>query len=58
MERMNASDGLGIAYSIDDYTDPWQTAPTLILLHSAMSSSRRLYAMVPHFARRYICHAH
>jgi 3-oxoadipate enol-lactonase len=51
MEYMNASDGLRIAYAIDDYTDPWKTAPTLILLHSAMSSSRRLYAMVPHFAR-------
>ena len=39
-------------YTIDDYTDPWNAPPTLILLHSAMSSSRRLYAMVPHLARR------
>jgi len=53
VQHMTASDGLGIAYTIDDYTDPWRTAPTLILLHSAMSSSRRLYAMVPHLARRY-----
>ena len=51
MEFMTASDGLRIAYAIDDYTDPWKQAPTLILLHSAMSSSRRLYAMVPYFAR-------
>lgn len=51
MEFMTASDGLRIAYAIDDYTDPWKKAPALILLHSAMSSSRRLYAMVPHFAR-------
>ena len=50
---MNASDGLRIAYVIDDYTDPWKKAPTLLLLHSAMSSSRRLYAMVPHLARDY-----
>ena len=51
MQRMTASDGLRIAYSIDDYTDPWAAAPAIILLHSAMSSSRRLYAMVPHLAR-------
>ena len=48
---MTTSDGLRIAYVIDDYTDSWTQPPTLILLHSAMSSSRRLYAMVPHFAR-------
>ena len=51
MEYMTASDGVRLAYQIDDYTDPWKPAPTLVLLHSAMSSSRRLYAMVPHFAR-------
>ena len=53
MQFMTASDDLRIAYTIDDYTDPWRSAPTLILLHSAMSSSRRLYAMVPHLARHY-----
>jgi pimeloyl-ACP methyl ester carboxylesterase len=51
MHFMTASDGVRIAYAVDDFTDPWTQAPTLILLHSAMSSSRRLYAMVPHFAR-------
>ena len=50
---MLSSDGLAIAYTIDDYTDPWLAPQTLIMLHSAMSSSRRLYAMVPHLARRY-----
>ena len=53
MQQMTTSDGLRIAYTIDDFTDPWTTPSTLILLHSAMSSSRRLYAMVPHLARRY-----
>lgn len=53
MDHVTASDGLDIAYAIDDYTDPWTAPPTLILLHSAMSSSRRLHAMVPHLARRY-----
>jgi pimeloyl-ACP methyl ester carboxylesterase len=53
MQFVTTSDGLSIAYAVDDYTDPWTTPPTLILLHSAMSSSRRLYAMVPHLARDY-----
>lgn len=53
MEFMTASDGVHIAYAVDDYTDPWTNAPTLIMLHSAMSSSRRLYAMVPYFARNF-----
>lgn len=50
---MTTSDGLRLAYRIDDYTDPWRTPETVVLLHAAMSSSRRMYAMVPHFARRY-----
>ena len=53
MQRFTTSDGLRIAYAIDDHTDPWTAPPTLILLHSAMSSMRRLYAMVPHFTRRF-----
>ena len=50
---MTTSDGLRIAYAVDDYTDPWTVSPTVVMLHSAMSSSRRLYAMVPHLARQY-----
>jgi 3-oxoadipate enol-lactonase len=53
MQFMTTGDGLTIAYTTDDYTDPWRAPQTLILLHSAMSSSRRLYAMVPHLARHY-----
>ena len=53
MATMTTSDALRIAFTVDDYTDPWAEPQTLILLHSAMSSSRRLYAMVPHLARKY-----
>ena len=48
-----ASDGLRIAYYVDDFTDPWTEPPTLFLLHSGMSNARRMRAMVPHFARRF-----
>jgi 3-oxoadipate enol-lactonase len=53
MQRFNVSDGLSIAYCIDDFTDPWTKPDTIFLLHSAMSSSRRMLAMVPRFARRF-----
>ncbi len=53
METFQASDGLEIAYCIDDFTDPWRDAKTLILLHSAMGNARRFYAWVPLLARHY-----
>jgi pimeloyl-ACP methyl ester carboxylesterase len=53
MKNVTTGDGVRIAYTVDDYTDPWTTPPTLVLLHSAMSNSRRLYAMVPHLARKF-----
>ena len=51
--RLQTSDGLCLAYYVDDFTDPWKPAPTLILLHSAMGNSKRFYAWVPHLSRRY-----
>ena len=51
MQTFTASDGLDIAYALDDYTDPWEAADTLILIHAAMGSSKRFYAWVPHLAR-------
>ena len=53
MQKFKASDGLEIAYAVDDYTDPWRRADTLILVHAAMGSSRRFYAWVPHLAREF-----
>ena len=46
-----ASDGLSLAYDVDDFTDPWKPAPTLLLLHAAMGSAWRYFAWVPHLAR-------
>jgi 3-oxoadipate enol-lactonase len=48
-----ASDGVRLAYDIDDYTDPWTKVPTLLLLHAAMGSARRYFAWVPALARHY-----
>jgi len=53
MHTFTTSDGVRIAYYIDDFTDPWKPAPTLLMLHSAMGSAQRFYSMVPALARRY-----
>ncbi len=51
MQSFTASDGLKLSYRIDDYTDPWRQADTVVLVHAAMGSSNRFYAWVPHLAR-------
>ncbi len=51
IHKLTASDGLSLAYCLDDFTDPWQPGETLILIHAAMGSSRRLYKWVPILAR-------
>jgi pimeloyl-ACP methyl ester carboxylesterase len=53
LETFKASDGLQLAYYIDDFTQPWRDSPILLLLHAAMGSARRYYAWVPPLARHY-----
>ena len=53
METFKASDGLQLAYYVDDLTDPWKKAPVLLLLHAAMGSAKRYYAWVPPLSRHY-----
>jgi 3-oxoadipate enol-lactonase len=52
-DGFRSSDGNRIAYTIDDFTEPWRRPATLLLLHAAMGSSRRWYAAVPPLARHY-----
>jgi len=53
MDTFRTSDGVGLKYAVDNYTDPWRTPETLLLVHAAMGSSQRFYAWVPHLARDY-----
>ena len=53
MANFTTSDGLKLAYYIDDFTNPWREAPTLLLLHAAMGSARRYFGWVPHLCRDY-----
>jgi len=51
MERFVTSDGIGLAYYIDDFTNPWRRTETVLLLHAAMGSARRYFGWVPHLCR-------
>lgn len=53
MQTFTTSDGVQIAYYIDDFADPWKPSRALVMLHPAMSSARRFYSMVPGLARHY-----
>ena len=53
MSRFRTSDGLELACQIDDYSDPWQSADTVVLLHSAMSCAARYFAWIPQLSRHY-----
>lgn len=53
MHGFTASDGVRLAYDIDDFTDPWTPPPTLLLLHAAMGSAQRYYAWVPVLCRHF-----
>lgn len=45
------SDGVRLAYAVDDGTDPWRVPDTLVLLHAAMGNLRRFHAWIPVLAR-------
>jgi pimeloyl-ACP methyl ester carboxylesterase len=53
MNTFTSSDGLRLAYYVDDFTNPWAKAPTVLLLHAAMGSARRYFGWVPYLCRTY-----
>ena len=46
-------DGCKLFYTVDDFTDAWATAPTVLFVHGLAESGEAWRAWVPHFARRY-----
>lgn len=40
-------------YYVDDFTDPWVQAPTILLMHGAMANAERFRSWVPALARKY-----
>jgi 3-oxoadipate enol-lactonase len=53
MPQVRIDDTLTMHYELDDYTDPWTTAETILLVHGVADSSKAWFAWVPHLARRF-----
>lgn len=47
------SSGAHLCYRVDDYTDPWRRAETVVFVHGFGESGQAWRAWVPHLARRY-----
>ena len=47
------SDGYRLYWRADDFTDPWQTAPTVLLIHGFAETGEAWRPWVPHLARDY-----
>lgn len=52
-QTFQSRDGFRIAYRVDDFTDPWATPQTVLLLHAAMGNMQRWYRWVPKLARQF-----
>jgi pimeloyl-ACP methyl ester carboxylesterase len=53
MPTFQASPEASLHYLVDDFTEPWQTPPTIVLLHGNAESSQAWYGWVPLLARRF-----
>lgn len=53
MPTAHVADDLDMHYVIDDFTDPWRTPETVLLLHGSSESHAMWYGWVPHLAREF-----
>lgn len=54
MSFLAASDGVRLAWRVDDFTAPWRTPRTpVLLLHAAMGAYRRWFGWVPELAQHW-----
>ena len=53
MSTLHIPPNLDLHYVVDDYTDPWRTPGTILLLHGNAESSAAWYGWVPQLAPRY-----
>ncbi len=53
MPKLRIDADLEMHYRIDDYTDPWREAETILMLHGNAESGATWFGWVPHLARHY-----
>src|SRR2546423_276570 len=50
MPTFHIPPNLDMHYEVDDYTDPWRTSATVLMLHGNAESGAAWYGWVPHLA--------
>ncbi len=53
MSKARIDGTLDMYYELDDYTDPWTTPETMLLIHGVADTSKAWFAWVPKLARRF-----
>ena len=53
MAEFSPSSDLVMHYRVDDFTDPWRNARTVLMLHGNAESGLAWYAWVPKLARQH-----
>jgi len=53
MATLPLPSGYEMRYAVDDFTEPWQSPPTVLLLHGNAESGAAWYGWVPHLAPRF-----
>src|ERR1700748_2678845 len=53
MPTFQSTPDLEMHYEVDDFTDPWRSKETILLLHGNAESGAAWYGWVPHLARHY-----
>src|SRR5258708_23777215 len=53
MPKLRISPDLEMHYRVDDFTDPWTSPETVLLLHGCAESGLVWYGWMPHMARRF-----
>ncbi len=53
MPLVRIDETLSLHYELDDFTDPWTTPETILLIHGVADTSKAWFAWVPQLARRF-----
>jgi 3-oxoadipate enol-lactonase len=53
MQKFRTTDGMEVAYHVDDFSPPWKKPETVILLHAAMGNSTRWFSWMPKLTAQY-----
>ena len=52
MPMIETAPGVRVHYALDDFTDPWSPAPTVVMIHGLAESGEAFRAFVPALSRR------